>query len=498
MNNNKGHDPESGVWTTPCRASCAHCGQVTAFEFPLYVHEDFWPNFREMVISEDLKSPACSKCKRSLDFPLIFDSSRLGLLIFIARRGDHQNVKRDFEHHFEIVARNLPGELVEEAKKKPYSFVNGWYGFRALLECFNDIDPKPRRDPASTYEDQSFGVSTAIGYIYGKLFFYYPDQAAIEEIAYGFMQIAQNHRIHGRLDFAYNVLKKGVNATGVTHQWLVQELGTTALETGDLEGARHWLDMAVRLQHKWLAPTTSFMDATPTQREDGETQDRSIPHATPASSRGKITESRHAVIRQFPPTSDYGLWHFPILQDHVIPPEHLQFERRLITYGVVLGEFLYSLELYEGTTLNILAAHHRVLEEYLEYMKQLRQSNVTIPTKLHEAFWTEYALSRWRIPRNFQEIANSPDFRVMHELAEKLGNVMGVIGKEIRKLRQHDTANIEIFFLENSIQLLFHLAENFIKDCPANRRKELMTVRLQSEVDTLSDTPGQWTVSMSQ
>ena len=44
---------------------------------------------------------------------------------------------------------------------------------------------------------------------------------------------------------------------------------------------------------------------------------------------------------------------------------------------------------------------------------------------------------------------------------------------------------------------LFNLAEYFINLCPVEEQNELITLRLQAEVDTLSDVPGQWTISMA-
>lgn len=497
MNTEEKRKSNPGVWITQCRASCGSCGTVTEFEFPLYVHDESWPEFREMVINEEIQFPVCSKCNNSLDNPFVFDSAHYGALVFIAGQGDHKDIQNNFERFFGIAVKNLSAEIADDAKKKPYCIVNGWYGFKTLLECLHNIAPKSDQVNGSISEKEGFFISKATGYIYGNLFFYYPDQVVIEEIAKGFMQIARNHRMHDRLDLAYDVLKEGVNVIGETHQWLVQELGAAALEAEDFKTARYWLNKAVSLQHKWLAPTLSFFDATPIKRADGETQDKSLPHAEPMSRRGKLIDNRHVVTRHFPPSSDYNLWYFPILQDYVIPPEHLQINRRLVSYAIVIGEFMYSLELHEGATIDIMGAYHSIVEEYIDYMKQIERNNISVPEELSKTFWLEYVIRRWRIPRNYIEISKKNDIEAMCELSKLIGNLMGIIGKDVKKLRAHDNSSVEVCFLEHSLNALLKLVEHFINKCPPEKQNELMTLRLQAEVDALSDTPGQWTISMS-
>ncbi len=497
MNTKAEQKSQSGVWITKSRAACAVCGTVTEFESPLYIHDESWSNFGEMVTEGKIQSHVCSQCNNSLEIPIIFDSSHYGILVFITGQGDHKDIQNNFKKLLDVAVNNISVEIADNARKKPYCIVNGWHGFKTFLECLNDIAPHADKDNNVENNDEGFYVAKATGYIYGDLFFYYPDQIVIEETAKGFMQIARNHRLHGRLDLAHNVLNEGIKVIGETHQWMVQELGATAFEAGDSEAAKKWLKKAIILQHKWLAPTMSFLDATPTKRADGETQDNSLPHAEPISHKGKLTSNRHVVIRHFPPVSDYKLWYFPILQEYVIPPEHFQIERRLISYAVALGEFMYSLELHEETTIDIMGSYHSIVEEYLEYMRQIKQPDVRVPEKLNHIFWLEYILRRWRIPKNYEEISQHSNIEARNKWTKLIGNVMGVIGKDVRILKQQKNTAIEIFFLEHSLDALFNLAEYFINLCPVEEQNELITLRLQAEVDTLSDVPGQWTISMA-
>lgn len=483
-----------GILMNFCQEKCPVCGGSNDFEIPFYVYDQAWPDFTTYALDTNFGGFLCKHCKKYVcsNCPFIFDSSRLQLLTFIVHSEDNTEIERNFKRHLEEACRYLPDKLVQDIKKKPYTFVHGCKGWQAFLKCLHGIELDDQRP---FEEDSDYHV--LYGYIYGKLFFYYPDQYNARFITKGFIEAARNHSSQDRHDLAYEVLLESTKIIGTTDQWLIQDLGAEAMRLGKMGEAKFWLSKAIELQHKWLAPTLSFLDPTPRRRADGETQDSSLPHVAPALTLSSVTSSRHSVVELSPPVPDYGLWYFPQLLESVIPEEHFSIDKMAIAHGIALGELEYSFRQGEKNFTQGTIAIFSILRDYI--IGYMQEGITTNQIGVANQIWREYALRRWRIPYNFLEIATSADFKQRSDLSKKIGDVLGQMRRELKKLGDHGETrekSIEIFFLNHSLVILFDLAETFILSCPQEEQKELKRIRFQAEIDSLADGKGLWEISV--
>jgi hypothetical protein len=357
-------------WTV--RPPC--CDQPGEMDFLQYVNLEGWPGFREILRRREVDTFVCG-CLLSHRFPaqVIVEVPRRNLLIYVTHGGDGPHIEEAFRADLSRLSP-VPG-------RRPYTFVHGWQGLEAMLNIFDGRQPdgrgpillpkknktwssRPfasdsdeagglRAEPDSSGEDPGNSISDIlgpdwlasigcnsiaklIGYSYGDLFFFDPKHRAVQSTVLAMVEFsaATQEPEHARRLAA--IFEEFTDFMGPIHPWVVQEIGHLHLKAGTYEKAEKWLELAAKLEHRWLAVTRTFVDRTPSRRADAAPQDSTLPHSLPTSALGDVTRNRHVVIQLMPPVHDQDLWDFPQMADAAIPHVY-SFKHALAVQGLIQG-----------------------------------------------------------------------------------------------------------------------------------------------------------------
>ncbi|MFF0066980.1 hypothetical protein ACFYRC_36840 [Streptomyces sp. NPDC005279] len=309
--------------TFPC------CDATIDFDFLRYVNVEKWGDFRVLLEERALDAVVC-ECGASHIFTatVIVEVPRKNLLIYVTHGGDGPHVESCFRQDFEGVK--------EVAGRRPYTFVHGWNGLEAMLDIFDGDRPDHRAPPYPHAVDGREELHTLFGYIHGDLIFFDAPHVAVAPTVNALLEFATSLADPGDITRMIAIVEGFVRFTGPIHPWIVQELGSLNLRLGDLDAAEGWLTHAARLEHRWLAATRSFTDATPTRRAGFDAPSADLPHCRPASALGDITRNRHIVNGCQPALGDYGLWYFPTMQQAATPRVY-SHQNALTAQGYVHG-----------------------------------------------------------------------------------------------------------------------------------------------------------------
>jgi hypothetical protein len=292
--------------------SCPTCKTPNELDLYYYIDASAWRDFEDRLRSHDGQTFECHTCGNEIKIrgPLILDIPQRDLIVFATYGGDDGGVECGFRHFFDKMAPSLPANVITAARNRPFTFVHGRRGLLALLDYFHDKPVAiPPDDRSQRGEDA--GISFLQGYIYGKLFFYFAGQLPVQELVGFVIGAALDLETGGHASAALLLLQGVVARIGDSHPWLSHELGRLLLICGRTSEAKAWLLKAAERRHSWHTVTASFLDATPTRREDEDPQAAELPHAMPAERLGAISVSRHTVLGTHPPAQDLGLWDFP-------------------------------------------------------------------------------------------------------------------------------------------------------------------------------------------
>ncbi len=309
--------------------TCPKCQVTLAFDQLKYVNLELWPDFETLVASGSAGAVVC-RCPHTHDFMdnVIVELATKNLLVYVVHGGDGPHVQQSFER-----AMQSCGRLVS---RRPYTFVHGWQGLAALLQLAKGHEVRPGAAPYPHSTEVTRELVPAPGYAYGPLFFYDPAHLAARATVQALLEFtATATEMHEALVLR-DLFQDYVAIQGAIHPWVITELGKLHLRLRNVPEARRNLELAVLLEHRWLAVTRSFVDATPVRRADGMEQADHLPHAHVPDVLGSVTADRHVVILVRPATPDYGLWHFPQMGQQVVPREYT-FKRGLAASGLVHG-----------------------------------------------------------------------------------------------------------------------------------------------------------------
>jgi hypothetical protein len=247
--------------------------------------------------------------------PAIIDLPHRNLLVYVTHQ-DSDQVDAGFQKLRERVIPKLAQD--SRLRRKPYTFVYGWRGLKTILNALDGLVIPPSSPPYYHEPDpQVFRFGRQAGYRCGELLFFYPAQAAVDDIVAALLRLAEGQTDLGKLEVSLDVMDKFSRILDSTHPWLAQEMGRIAIECGRLDEAIRRLEEAERLGHQWLAVTADYLDMAP-EREGGPPQGSHLPSARLEQSGGDVTLSRHVVTRTWPATKDYGFWRFPRQEHHTI------------------------------------------------------------------------------------------------------------------------------------------------------------------------------------
>ena len=326
-----------GIGCQTRQIKCPRCKGPLDFDIIYFVREDDWPEFRNLLNSGAIEDARCDHCGEVIKTrsPLIYEIPHRNLIAFATHGEDDGGALPGFEKWKENCRIVLDQSVFATLEKRPYTFVQGWNGLAALLDCF-DGNEAPISDGGDGEALDS--IMAGYGYIYGNLFFYHAGYGLVERLSSLMLAIASVAEESGKQAWALEVLHRTFGIMGAYHPWCVHEAGRLALAAGELEVAEEHLRKAVELRHSFLAVTASYLDATPTAREDGPTQSSSLPHAQRGDALGDVTANRHVVTLTFPRTRDLGKWCFEETEKFATPESHT-LDRALMCYAIAIAEF---------------------------------------------------------------------------------------------------------------------------------------------------------------
>ena len=373
--------------------NCPNCKKPFHLDIYYYIDASAWPDWEDRLRSHDGETYACDHCGESIKIrsPLIVDFPKRDLVVFATSGGDDGGVEAGFRAFFEKMAAFLPSGVAEAARRRPYTFVHRHRGLLALLDYFHDrpVDLGRQGDRAQSGELEA--IFTLQGYIYGKLFFYFPSQLAVQELVGLTVGAAIDLDREGHADAAIQLLSGTLDLLGDSHPWLSHELGRILIGAGRGRDAKVWLLIAGERRHSWHAVTASFLDATPVRRAGEEPQAQHLPHAMAADRLGSITAAKHTVMGISPATNDLDLWDFPEMAEAAIPAQYTE-ETVNRAHAFVLGTFdrhqfreLDPGKLTEATHVG----WHRVQEVSRQLLKRSES--------LSADYWNTYIRSRWNL-----------------------------------------------------------------------------------------------------
>jgi hypothetical protein len=146
---------------------------------------------------------------------------------------------------------------------------------------------------------------------------------------------------------------------------------------------------------------------------------------------------------------------------------------------VVLGELHYCKELYGGLTMHTGAASFFLCDGFFAFMRTMKDRHIDID---ESAFWSEYSIRRWSIPRNWREIAFSKDIHSIREIAKKFGEVNGKAQQQLGETMDPS----EKIFLKNSGIYASRTSDVFIDLCPIDQQEGLLKIMFQAGFDALN------------
>jgi hypothetical protein len=374
-----------GAVATEWTITCPVCQSDSVFHYITYVNLTKWPDFVQALHQRQVDETQC-ECGEKYAFPssLIVEIPRRNLLVYTTHAGDGPQVEILFHAAFR--------ELSGLASRRPYTFVHGWVGLEALLASFNGDKPQLAQPPYPHPIETERQVHKLYGYIYGDLFFYDPRHRAVRTTVQAFLEFSTCVTTAHDADKMLHIIMPFVQILKTEDPWVMQEIGLLHFRAGRLDQAEYWLQLAETAEHRWLAVTGSFLDATPTQRSDAPPQSDSLPHTQPASTLGDVTRTRHVVLGQHPARFDYGLWHFPLMLEESIPKSY-SFPNTLTAQGLVHGGLERAvrddgwLPLPGTGDLLILTVEMTLLLDYIASNSDL--------SKYRRFYFFGYTLGRW-------------------------------------------------------------------------------------------------------
>jgi len=403
---------------------CPTCSSSLSFDIIYYVRADSWPELVDSLMWGEIDDNTCARCRKTVPIlsPLIYEIPQRNLLVFVTHGSDDGGAIAAFHQWMEVSSMLLPENCIEQAKRRPFTIVYGWQGLLALLYAFEDYEIPGASPPFPHETDEAVYFGSLDGFKYGKLFFYYPSQLAIKDLARALLRFSEINAEGDKAQWMLSIFTRVVEIIGAHHPWLVHELGRLALVCGSVKEAQTSLKRAVDLQHCWLAVTASFADATPIRREDGPTQSETLPHTTPASVLGDVLTHRHTVSAVKPSTVDYGLWHFP-QTSRVNVPETYTPQSILSAHGFVLGELEHAIPNAVCNCGDSSLLSYYSLVKYVVMLIEHFDSEAG-------SFWEEYLKARWtRHGIALNQIASNVNNEILElETLEAANPKKGLVG----------------------------------------------------------------------
>jgi hypothetical protein len=355
-----------------------------------YVNEAAWPTCQDALLAREFTEAPCPGCGTvyQMSTPLVLELPARDLLVFATPAGDDEGLDDGFHAYLGTILPHLPPEMAEATLRRPYSFVDGLPGLRALLRAFADqpYDQPPERQPA---EPEPLGMGTLVGYPYGKLFFYYPDQLPAQSLVDLATRLAYDLDAAGRRAEALELFLGVIDRVGPSHPWLTQEAGRLALEAGLFDRASALLELTERQAHRWLAPTASFLDATPTRRAEDDAEPAGRPQPPATTPRGPVIgPTKHVVTRMRPASADSGVWHFPRMARAACPPDYTVASLLSALAFATASEARARESGVRDSSYTSIALHSATEDA---------RGLLAAPEADPGSFWLEYVLVRWGI-----------------------------------------------------------------------------------------------------
>ncbi|HKO59178.1 MAG TPA: CpXC domain-containing protein [Thermoanaerobaculia bacterium] len=295
----------------PCRS----CGRSISLRVVYFVDLELCPAYASAVRTDWVERNDCRHCGATLRArsPVIVECPGQNLLVFTTHTGDDGGVEQGFRQWLGFVRAVVPDDVYARLLARPYTFVHGWTGLAALFDVFDGKSPVAPMPPyPHEVDDDGFAVEPLDGYAFGPLQFWQPMHRAIQAAVHLLLGVTTQVESVEERQWIVAVLQVVAGQMEDTpHVWLEEEIGRQCLILGERARAREHLRRAQALYHSWIAPTASFLDATPTRRSDG-THAESVASASDAALLQRpVTSIRHTVTALWPHTADYGLWYFP-------------------------------------------------------------------------------------------------------------------------------------------------------------------------------------------
>lgn len=360
-----------------------------------YVNLQGWPAFRDLLRRRAVDEVLCD-CPSSHIFPasVIVEIPKRNLLIYVTHGGDGPHVQDSFGRAF--------ASLNGAAAHRPYTFVHGWRGLEGLLDTFEGAGPETPGGPYPHSSDNTPGSIIVHGYGYGGLFFYDPQHLAVGSTVTALLEFSGSVVEYEDIRRVALIIREFLDFVGPIHPWLVQELGSLYLRLGQFDAAEYWLELSLKLEHRWLAVTRSFLEpilllrakyaSERSEALNAELQDAIVPHAEPASVLRDVTRKRHVVDVKATPTDDFGLWYFPAMAQAAIPSAYA-YKTGLAVQGLMHGR-LDSAVIDEGWLRSPGSGDLVILTVRMHSLLwSLKRAPDT--SKLDRFYFEGYVLGRW-------------------------------------------------------------------------------------------------------
>lgn len=375
---------------------CPNCKKEASFDFVIFVFEEASAEFiyTEMASGEGIGKKICPLCNTQVYLPSQFGyySGKYGATILILEQDCHVDEMESFINScFQSFFDLDQGQLKLIIDRKPFVFVNGWNGLRNFFSILRgeDFNFSRQKNPSPFFNEVT-AFPPVYGYSYGQIFFHFPADFFLHGIIESALKISICYKHHRLFSDAINFVKTVSQLLQHKSPEILKELGLLYMLVKNNQEAKHYLALSKEYNFRWLAPTFSTLDATPSKREDGQTQDSSLPHAVPILTRQKFTDTAHTVLKAFPTVADDGICDFPFLEATCREKEVPSNSVMLDLYSSLLGE-LYYLFYHHPINNKIHEAAFMMKDEFQNMLAQNED-------RIEVSFWCQFAQKAFRLP----------------------------------------------------------------------------------------------------
>lgn len=443
---------------------CPHCNRQTTFDFTIFIFDEAGNDFifSEIARSGNINRRTCTLCNNDVRLPNQFGyfSSKYDATILLANKDCHVEEMESYVNlcikSFNEVSNNKLKPIISH---KPFVLVKGWNG---MYKFFSILRGEHFTVPQG---EELTAIQMAYGYSYGEVFFHYPADFLLHTIIESTLKVSICYKHHHLFCDAIDFVAKMSKLLKHKNPELLKELGLLSILTKDNEEAKKYLTLAKECQFRWLAPTFSILDATPLRREDGETQDASLPHNIPILSRQKFTDTAHTVLKKFPVIADFGVCDFPYLEATCRERELPELSALLDIYSVLLGE-LYYLFYHHPINNKIHQAAYLIKEEFKKFL-------IENEAQIEMSFWCKFAKEAFRLSYGWP-LPTSISSPEMTAFSKTAGEKMAKLQYERHQLEKQNEGNQDInsFICHNLELSINYLFRSLLKLIPSNQVKD--------------------------